>query len=149
MIAAVAVAAGTLTGVSIATEAAHVSALCAAVPEEGNWRNINAATNGVTRAEIHLVQCGDQVLNGVRQPTLYGVRLFGKCWPSDCNWGQVNGQYDSSGWLRATYSFGFKTSYVWARTYVYYGLTYLRVYVWNDFHDGRVDYANDDWYLPG
>jgi hypothetical protein len=38
---------------------------------------------------------------------------------------------------------------VWVKTYVYSGITYLRVYVWTDFTaaDGRTDYAIDEWML--
>ena len=52
-------------------------------------------------------------------------------------------------WQRATYAFGFKTSYVWVKNYSYYGRTYLRVWVYNDFapSDGRADYTTDEWFL--
>jgi hypothetical protein len=47
------------------------------------------------------------------------------------------------------YYFGFKTSHVWLKTYVYYGRTYVRVWVYNDFAswDGRADYTTDEWFL--
>jgi hypothetical protein len=38
---------------------------------------------------------------------------------------------------------------VWAKTYQYWGQTYLRVWVHNDFTpaDGRADYTTDQWFL--
>jgi hypothetical protein len=47
------------------------------------------------------------------------------------------------------YYFGFKTSHVWLKTYVYYGRTYVRVWVYKDFAswDGRADYTTDEWFL--
>ena len=53
------------------------------------------------------------------------------------------------GWIRSIYNFGFKTSHVWLKTYNYWGLTYLRVWVHNDFTpaDGRTDYTTDEWML--
>jgi hypothetical protein len=77
------------------------------------------------------------------------VYAWGKCHPTDCYWGARTATYQSGGWIRAIYNFGFKTSYVWLKTYQYYGLTYLRVYVFNDFTaaDGRTDYTTDEWML--
>ena len=55
----------------------------------------------------------------------------------------------ADGWYKASFPFGFKTSAVWVKTYQYYGLTYLRVWVYNDFTpaDGRADYVTDEWFL--
>ena len=74
---------------------------------------------------------------------------FGKCSPSDCNWGTARAYPQYDGWIKSTYNFGFKTSSVWLKTYSYYGLTYLRVWVYNDFtpSDGRTDYTTDEWFL--
>jgi hypothetical protein len=87
-------------------------------------------------------------VNGVCRPTLYSVQLWGKCHPTDCDWGVVTGKRGKDDWIEVTYYFGFKTSYVWTKTYEFYGLTYLRVYVWNDYHDSRTDRAFDGWFLP-
>jgi hypothetical protein len=133
--------------IGLATFASSASALCITPEEEGVWKNIDRNTRSVTEAEVHLSQCGDVVLNGVREPTLYSVRLWGKCHPSDCDWGTVNGERHGD-WIRVTYDFSFKTATVWTKTYSFYGRNYLRVYVRNNYYDTRADQVFDDWYLP-
>jgi hypothetical protein len=125
-------------------------ALCVTPQEQGNWANINPNTRSITRAQLRFV-CQDQILNGQPYPPgpPWYVRLFGKCTPTDCDWGEVGATRQADGWIRATYTFGFKTSYVWLKTYAYNGRTYLRVYVDNRFApgDGRANYVTDEWFL--
>jgi hypothetical protein len=128
------------------------AALCSA-PMVGDWRNINASTNAMTRALVSF-RCSDQILcdtngNCTGGDSYYSVQMFGRCHPADCDWGRVRASDMSDGWIRAMYYFGFKTSHVWLKTYSYYGLTYLRVWVANDFAswDGRSDYTTDEWFL--
>lgn len=128
------------------------AALCSA-PMVGDWRNINAGTNAITRALVTFT-CNDHVLcdtdgNCTSAESYYSMQVFGKCHPTDCNWGRARASYMHDGWIRAIYHFGFKASHVWLKTYSYYGLTYLRVWVYNDFAswDGRADYTTDEWFL--
>jgi hypothetical protein len=128
------------------------AALCSA-PMVGDWRNINANTNAMTRALVSFT-CGDHILcdtngNCTGGDSYYSTQMFGRCHPTDCDWGRVRASDMSDGWIRSMYYFGFKTSHVWLKTYSYYGLTYLRVWVYNDFAswDGRTDYTNDEWFL--
>jgi hypothetical protein len=128
------------------------ASLCSA-PLVGDWRNIDANTRAMTRALVDFT-CSDVILcdqNGhcTGGDSYYSVQMFGKCHPTDCDWGRARAYPQSDGWIRATYAFGFKTSYVWLKTYSYYGRTYLRVYVNNDFSpsDGRADYTTDEWFL--
>jgi hypothetical protein len=74
---------------------------------------------------------------------------FGRCHPSDCNWGRRLADHPGDGWVRTIHNFGFKTSHVWVRNYTFSGVVYLRVWVNNDFSaaDGRTDYITDDWFL--
>ena len=127
------------------------TSLCSA-PLVGDWRNI-ANTNAMTRALVSFT-CSDVILcdtNGhcTGGDSYYSTQMFGKCWPTDCNWGTVRAYPQYDGWIKSTYNFGFKTSSVWLKTYSYYGLTYLRVWVYNDFTpaDGRTDYTTDEWFL--
>ena len=46
---------------------------------EGNWKNVDANTRGITR--IRVVVDGETVK----------VRAFGSCTPTDCDWGWTNG----------------------------------------------------------
>jgi hypothetical protein len=128
------------------------AAVCSA-PMVGDWRNINAGTNAMTRALVTFT-CNDHVLcdtqgNCTTAESYYSAQMFGKCHPTDCNWGRVRAWNMYDGWIRAMYYFGFKTSHVWLKTYSYYGRTYLRVWVYNDFAswDGRADYTTDEWFL--
>jgi hypothetical protein len=144
---------GTLTALALATvgmiataqpaqAAKPAAALTICVPGSvtGNWHNINANTNAMTRVNVSLTCNGG---------ASYPVQAWGKCHPTDCFWGTQTATNQGGGWIRAVYNFGFKTSSVWLRTYVYSGVTYLRVYVYNDFtpSDGRTDYVTDEWML--
>ena len=139
-------------GATIAT-AAPAHALCSTPAMMGNWRNTNTAANSVTRVNVGFV-CGDVRLcdtngNCTGGETYFTVRPFGKCSPTDCDWGTKRATAMSDGWQRAVYTYSWATKYVWVKTYVYSGITYLRVYVWTDFTaaDGRTDYAIDEWML--
>jgi len=75
----------------------------------GQWVSVNSATRGLTRADI-TVGCCDQVQNGVpvcSPPD--SVRLFGRCHPTDCDWGAVTGRLQSANGrsLTAIYNQGF------------------------------------------
>jgi hypothetical protein len=98
--------------------------------------------------------CGDQVLcdtdgHCTGGNSAYYVHAYGACYPTDCNWGRRLATDMGGGWIESTYNFGYKTSYVWLKTYSYYGLRYLRVWVNNQFSpsDGRANYATDEWFL--
>ena len=128
------------------------ASLCSA-PMAGDWHNINPNTSAMTRAVVDFT-CNDVVFCPVGQPctipeSFYSMRMFGQCHPTDCNWGRLRAYDMGDGWIRSIYSFGFKTSHVWLKTYNFYGLTYLRVWVHNDFTpaDGRADYTTDEWML--
>lgn len=115
-------------------------AQCVPSPMAGQWVSVNAATRGLTRAAI-AVGCCDQVQNGVpvcSPPD--SVRLFGRCHPSDCDWGAVSGHLQSADGrsLRLTYNQGFarRTVRIDSRA-----SGELRVRVSTDFTDpGRRDY---------
>jgi hypothetical protein len=133
------------------TTPAH--ALCATQPMQGDWRNIDPNTRSMTRVVVGF-QCGDQILcdtegNCSGGDSYFTLRPYGKCTPTDCDWGVMRAQSMGDGWQRAIYSYSWATKYVWVKTYAYYGRTYLRVYVRTDFTtaDGRTDYTTDDWML--
>lgn len=130
---------------------ADCPALCSTPAMMGNWRNINTAANSVTRVNVGFV-CGDVRVcdtsgHCTGGETYFTLRPFGKCSPTDCDWGTKRATAMSDGWQRAIYTHSWATKYVWVKTYVYSGITYLRVYVWTDFTaaDGRTDYAIDEW----
>ena len=142
--------ASVLLGTASATPA---YALCSTPALAGDWHNIDPNTRSMTRAVITF-ECGDVRLcdtsgHCTGGQSFYRARMFGKCHPSDCDWGTVTASDRGNGWQLATYKFGFVTSYVWLKTYSFSGRTYLRVYVDNRFApgDGRANYVTDEWFL--
>ncbi|WP_424363194.1 hypothetical protein [Methylocystis parvus] len=109
-------------------------ALCATSPMSGDWVSVNGATRGLTRAEVD-VGCCDQVQNGrpVCSPP-DSVRLFGKCHPTDCDWGVRTGAFQTADGLRLTYRQSFATRTVRINSLANGN---LRVRVFTDFADPR------------
>jgi hypothetical protein len=141
-----------VVGINVVTSApAH--AACADTLG-GTWRNIDANTRSVTKVTITMTSCADTVvcdLSGIctHGKTVYAIRTFGRCHPTDCDWGTRSMTSQPGGWQRAIYRSTWATKAVWVRPYVYYGRTYLRVWVHTDFSDadGRTDYTSDVWML--
>ena len=120
---------------------------CAAQPEEGNWV-VQGTTEGITRVTIRL-NCQDQILNGEPYPPgpPWYVHLWGKCEPTDCDWGEIGATRLSTGQIYAVYDQGF------AKRYVYTQITpdgkSLWLYVHTHFTDpGRPDYTLEEWFSP-
>lgn len=144
------VMAGAVMGLQVAT-APSAQALCLAQPLHGNWHNTNSATRAMTRVDIGF-HCGDTIVcdetgRCTGGESYFTLRPYGKCHPTDCDWGVRRSENMGDGWERAIYNFGFKTSHVWVKTYERGGSTQLRVWVYHDFTaaDGRTDYVTDEW----
>ncbi len=123
---------------------------CVAPFEEGNWKNIDTATGGITRIDVTFT-CQDQVLNGQPYPpgAPFHLHLYGKCSPSDCDWGIADGNpvtIGTTAWIRAYYDQGFAKRYVYIKPSVLYpGDLYMWMYT--DFVDpGRPDYVLTNWF---
>lgn len=138
-------------GFAVATPGT-AGALCVENPIEGDWHNIDADTRAMTRVVVETCQpvttCRGDICTTVFDSGTF-VSPYGSCHPTDCEWGRELGERMADGWVRVRYDFGFKRSDVWVKTYEYWGLTYLRVWVNNDFTaaDGRADYTTDEWFL--
>src|SRR5262245_49860728 len=83
---------------AVASQSARAS-LCVVPREVGNWTNVNANTRSITRANFRMTctsrfvtTCNGFICTGHWESTPnYYLRLFGKCHPTDCNWGEVKG----------------------------------------------------------
>ena len=71
---------------TVAALALATPALAASSDFVGTWTNTDTGTRGITR--IVVTQGGDGTLN---------MQVFGKCSPSDCDWGKVAAVAYSSG----------------------------------------------------
>jgi hypothetical protein len=123
------------------------------VKEVGQWVNPDASTSGITKA-IFKEECRDAsttVCNGNICSTtsavklVYTAELWGKCHPTDCYWGKVDGVYTSSNWLRFRYDHGFASRMVWGQVWSG-GINWLDLVVDTDFVDpARADYRFRAW----
>lgn len=151
--AAVLVLVGTVFALMI-TAAAPAEALCAESDLDGHWENIDSDTRSITQVDIATCQpktvCDDDGVCRTTHGAATYMNPYGACSPTDCDWGREEAEHKHDGWIRTVHDFGFKTSYVWAKTYEFSGRTYLRVWTYNDFTDadGRDDYTTNDWLLP-
>jgi hypothetical protein len=121
--------------------------LCAAQDEDDWWVNTDPNTRSITRIHLRFV-CQDMVLNGELYPPgpPWYVHIYGKCHPSDCDWGEVGAQRLSSDHIYTVYRQGFATRYVYARM-SQYRPGQLWVYTWTDFADpNRPDYGSHNWF---
>ena len=122
-------------------------ALCITQPEDGNWTNTDPNTRSLTRVQLRFV-CQDQILNGEPYPPgpPWHTHVFGKCSPTDCDWGEVGAQKLSSGHVYAFYDQGFAKRHVWAKM-SQFRPGQLWVYTYTDFTDpNRPDYDVHNWF---
>ena len=119
--------------------ARQAHAQCAAQPEDGNWVNADASTNSLTRAELRFT-CQDQILNGQPYPPgpPWHMHLWGKCSPSDCDWGTADAENVTVGgrtFVRAIFHHGFATRYVYADMSI---SSFNLTKILDDCHGGRL-----------
>ena len=123
------------------------AASCIAQPEDGSWVNTDPSTRSLTRIRLRFV-CQDQVLNGQLYPPgpPWYVHVWGKCSPTDCDWGEVGAQRIPAGHVYAFYDQGFAKRYVYAKMSAYRP-GQLWVWTYTDFTDpARADYAVNNWF---
>lgn len=123
-------------------------ALCLAQPEDGSWVNADPQTQSLTRIQLRFT-CQDQILNGQPYPPgpPWHVHVWGRCTPTDCDWGEVGAQRLTSDHIFTTYDQGFARRYVYARM-SQYRPGQLWVWTYTDFTDpGRPDYDVHNWFV--
>jgi hypothetical protein len=131
---------------------------CVTPFEAGDWINDDRNTRGISRVHIDF-SCNDQVLCGVdangnvtcsTPGPPFRVHLWGKCSPSDCDWGTVNGTEwlapDGTRWIFAFYDHGFARRYVYIKPSTLFP-GHLFMWMFTDFTDpGRSDYVMQNWF---
>jgi hypothetical protein len=83
-------------------------------------------------------------------PPPFMVHLWGKCSPSDCDWGAVPGNpyigSDGSRWVYSFYDQGFARRYVYIKPSALYP-GYLYMWMYTDFTSStRTDYVSRNWF---
>jgi hypothetical protein len=109
--------------------------------------NTDPNTNSITRIQLRFV-CQDQILNGQPYPPgpPWYIHVFGKCHPTDCDWGEVGAQKLNSGHVYGFYDQGFAKRYVYAQM-SQYRPGQLWVFIRTDFTDpNRPDYDVHNWF---
>lgn len=122
--------------------------LCATQPEDGTWKNVDAATRGIPRIQLRFT-CQDQILNGQPYPpgAPWHIHVWGKCSPTNCDWGEVDAQRQTTGWIFGQYHQGYARRFVWARMSAAHP-GQLWVYVWTDFASAsRADYTFTGYFV--
>lgn len=88
--------------------AAPAQALCSTPAMMGNWTNIDSGTRSLTRVNVGFY-CSDQILcdtngNCTGGQSYFTLRAFGKCTPTDCDWGTRRASDMGGGWQRAIWT---------------------------------------------
>jgi hypothetical protein len=129
--------------------AQQASAICSEPPEAGTWRNVDPNTTGITSITLQF-SCQDNILRPIGgSPSVdhsWYVQVSGRCYPTDCDWGQVGADRISSGQILAYYDQGFARRYVYAKM-SQYRPGELWVYWHTDFVDSnRPGYSVQEWF---
>ena len=137
----------TILAMAYSPEAAF--SLCAEQQEDGNWKNADPQTRGITRIKL-MFNCQDMILNGEPYPPgpPWKVHLYGACHPTDCDWGEADAKRLGSDHIYAFYNQGYAKRYVYAKMSIYRP-GQLWVWIWTDFTDpNRPDYGMHNWFVP-
>ena len=119
--------------------------------EYGNWVNADPNANGLARIELRdceaVTTCHGDVCS-VTYDAGWRMRVFGRCSPTNCDWGWSAGQFRlGSGHIYGYYDQGFAKRRVYAKMSAYRP-GQLWVFWRTDFVDpNRADYERQEWFV--
>jgi hypothetical protein len=135
----------------LAAHPERASALCSGhAIEHGDWVNADPNASGIARIELRDCQsvttCSGNICS-TKYDAGWTMRVFGKCSPTNCDWGWTSGALRlSSGQIPGYYNQGFAKRYVYAAMSAYRP-GQLWVYWRTDFTDpSRPDYEKQEWF---
>jgi hypothetical protein len=124
-------------------------ALCSAPDELGRWRNISSSGDPLV-IDLHMVDCGDQVLNGQQTETRYKMRV----WVQQST-GQLYGRpsvkagyrsWKGAQWLVGRVPTGGYVDNVWTRTESKDGKRMLHVLIKHESLDSKPSSTSEHWF---
>lgn len=124
-------------------------ALCAAPAELGRWRNVAAGGEPLV-IDLHMVDCGDQVLNGTQTDTRYKMRV----WVQQSS-GSLYGRpsvkasyraWKGAQWLVGRVPTGGYVDNVWARSDSRDGQRMLHVLIKHESLDRKPSSTSEHWF---
>ena len=136
-----------LAALLVATMPSDAHALCAAQQMEGTWTNTNPSTTGITRIQVTF-PCNDTNTSPQLPDT---VHAWGKCSPTDCDWGgqAITYKFWSAAIFQythvvATYDQGFAR-----KTLRVFLLEDGRLFVFREtrYTDGRRDFSKGEFFV--
>ena len=143
------VAVAATLAIAVSPDRAH--AICSGhAVEHGDWINTDSNTSGIARIELRdcqpVTRCSGSTCSTTHDAG-WIMRVFGKCSPTNCDWGWSRGEFRlSSGHVYGFYDQGFAKRYVYAKM-SQFRPGQLWVYWRTDFVDpNRQDYERQEWF---
>jgi len=125
-------------------------ALCASPAEDGRWRNLDV--NGDPfYIDVKMVNCGDQILNGVQTSTSYAMRVWVKQ-----STGQLFGRptvsatyqpWRGAQWLVGSVPVGGYLDHVWVRAVERDGQRQMHVLIKHESLDSKPSATSEYWFV--
>jgi hypothetical protein len=131
--------------------AERAEALCSGHPPEyGSWVNADPNARGIARIQLQdcvsVTTCSGDTCTIVHDAG-WAMHVWGKCHPTNCDWGWSAGAFPVSGRVFGYYNQGYAKKRVYAKM-SQYRPGQLWVYWENDFVDpNRPDFTLQEWFV--